>query len=50
VGQSIYKDKLLFNGNLSNLQLGNIAPGMYLLQLTDSQNRTFNFKFVVSKF
>jgi len=49
VGRSIYKKKLLFNGNLANLQVENGSPGMYLLQLTDSEKRIFKFKFVVSK-
>jgi len=49
VGQSIYKEKLLFNGNSINLQLGTLIPGMYLLELTDNENRSFKFKFVVTK-
>jgi hypothetical protein len=49
VGRTIYKQAQAFNGQKTELQLDNIGPGMYLLQLTDGQGRRFNFRFVVNK-
>jgi len=47
VGQSIYNGQLQFTNAMSKLNVGNIAPGLYLLQITDSKGRMFKFKFVV---
>ncbi len=47
IGRSIYKGDLHFNGAKTNLQMMNAVPGLYLMQLTDSQGRMFKFKFIV---
>jgi len=46
VGRTIYKEKLLFSDAMSNIQIGNVASGLYLLHVTDSKGRMFKFKFV----
>ena len=47
VGQSIYKGSLQFSNGVSKLNIASRAQGIYLLELRDSQGRTFIFKFVV---
>lgn len=49
VGRVIYRGTELFTNGKSRMGLGNYAPGIYLLELKDAQNRTFRFKFVISK-
>jgi hypothetical protein len=46
VGEQVYKGDLLFNGGKDQIRLANVAPGVYLLKLTDSEGRRFIFKFV----
>jgi len=46
-GQRIYQGALQFTNAASKLGLGNLAQGLYLLQLTDEKGRTFTFKFVI---
>ncbi|MFI4963562.1 MAG: T9SS type A sorting domain-containing protein, partial [Legionellales bacterium] len=47
VGRSVYKDRLQFTEATSILRMKSLASGLYLLQLTDSKERMFKFKFVV---
>jgi len=47
VGRSIYKESIRFDRETTDLRIMNGPPGMYVLQLTDSKNRKFRFKFVV---
>ena len=49
VGRVIYSESLTFDNKLSHLQISNVPPGMYLLQVTDSKKRIFKFKFVIQK-
>jgi hypothetical protein len=46
VGRTLYKENLLFSDAISKLQIGNVASGLYLLQVTDSKGRMFRLKFV----
>ncbi len=48
-GRSVYSNDLAFAGNRSELNAGDIPPGVYLLEVKDSRNRVFRFKFVVTK-
>ena len=47
-GRSIYRDRLQFAGATTKLSMNSVAPGVYLLQLTDSSRRKFRFKFIVN--
>lgn len=47
MGQSLDRRELQFAHRNANLVLENITPGMYLLQLTDSNGKVYNLKFVV---
>jgi len=47
LGRSLYKQTLEFADATYQLQVRNVAPGLYLLQVTDNAGRTFKFKFVV---
>lgn len=47
VGRSILKQTLEFTDATSSFQVRNVMPGLYILQLTDSEGRMFKFKFVV---
>jgi len=49
VGREVYNSDMSFVNTQSNLNLGNLSPGLYLLELKDSKNEIFRFKFVVSK-
>ena len=49
VGRVLFSENLIFDQKLSHLQISNAPPGMYLLQITDSKNRMFKFKFVIQK-
>ena len=46
-GAQVYKGTLQFAGGTSKLNLGNITPGLYVLQLTDSKGNDFILKFVI---
>jgi hypothetical protein len=46
-GMSIYKVSLRFSNGKAGLQAGNIAPGSYLLKLTDSKGQHQLLKFTV---
>jgi len=47
LGRSMFKQTLGFTDAISQIQVRNVTPGLYLLQLTDSEGRMFKFKFVV---
>jgi hypothetical protein len=49
VGRSIYHKQLNFVDTKQSLDVGNAAPGVYLLELKDSRNRIYRFKFVITK-
>jgi hypothetical protein len=46
-GMAIYKEELLFMGGIDQLHIINAVPGLYLLQLTDSNGKVFTLKFVI---
>jgi len=47
IGDKIYDRSIVFNANATQIQLQNISPGMYLLNLLDGNGRIFTFKFAV---
>jgi hypothetical protein len=47
LGQSIYNKQVAFSTQRLQLQLGDMLPGLYMLQLTDSNGQKYNFKFVI---
>jgi hypothetical protein len=47
IGKNIFTQNIVFNSDNYNLQLGNISPGIYIMQLRDSKGNEFRFKFVV---
>ena len=47
LGKRILKQTTLFTGNTLQLNAGNLAPGLYMLQVADSAGKITNFKFVV---
>jgi len=47
IGQKVFDDQIYFSGNVSNISMTNIVPGLYLLKLTDINGRNFTFKFLV---
>lgn len=49
VGRSVGKEKIIFNTPTTKLHVGNVSPGIYVLQLTDSKKRIFKFKFVIER-
>ena len=49
IGRLIYSDKLQFAYTRANMNIGNYAPGLYLLEIKDNQNQIFRFKFVKDK-
>ena len=49
VGQAAYKGVMLFDGNMTKLQLEGITPGLYIMLLTDSQGKNYTLKFIVNK-
>ena len=46
-GSKVYSGSLLFAERFSKLAIGRVSPGLYLLKLVDSKERTFMFKFVI---
>ena len=49
IGKTFYSDELLFVNAKSRINMPNIVPGMYLLEITDTKNRIFRFKIVINK-
>ena len=47
VGRSVYHAEQTISARKGSIDVGNVSPGMYLLQLTDSKGRKFVFKFVI---
>ncbi len=47
IGKNIFTQNIVFNSDNYNLQLGNISPGVYIMQLRDGKGNEFRFKFVV---
>lgn len=45
-GQTVYSGNLLFMGNKTNLS-AKVIPGLYMLNLTDAQGKTYHLKFIV---
>lgn len=46
VGRSIYSNTASFSNGRYSLDIGNVLPGVYLMQLTDAKGRKFMYKFV----
>ena len=46
MGRNIYDESLQFSGGIGRLKVGNIDPGLYLLELIDNNGRNFKCKFV----
>ena len=46
-GQKVYNGQLHFSEGVAKLSMGNVAPGLYLVKLIDSKQRTFMLKFVI---
>jgi hypothetical protein len=49
LGSVVYQKAVEFTSGAATLQLANLPSGVYLLQLTDSQQKSSNFKFVIQK-
>ena len=49
LGRYLYNEELLFVDFISQLNVNNQPIGIYLLELTNSKNQTFRFKFVINK-
>ena len=49
LGRVLYKQVRTFSNNKLRLALDNVPPGLYLLHITDSSGKMFNFKFVIAK-
>jgi hypothetical protein len=49
LGRDVYSGNVLFVSGRSQLKLDNLTSGVYLMQLTDSNQKVSNFKFVVEK-
>jgi hypothetical protein len=46
LGRSVYAQQVRFNEQTHQLQLKNVAPGVYVTIVTDSRGRKYTFKFV----
>jgi hypothetical protein len=46
-GQVVSSANLIFNSRKARLDIGAAVPGLYLLQLRDSQGGSYTLKFVV---
>ena len=46
-GENVYSGKLVFTNNITNIGLGNLSAGLYLLKLIDNQGRVFMVKFTI---
>jgi hypothetical protein len=49
LGRSVFTQDVQFTNSTAQLQLGNLPAGVYLLQITDSNRKISNFKFVIQK-
>lgn len=47
LGKRIFLQSMQFINNTTQVQVGNVPPGVYLLQIADGNGKTTNFKFVV---
>jgi hypothetical protein len=47
--RSLKKIRGTFSNKQMQMQLGNVTPGLYLLQLTDSGGKVYSFKFIIAK-
>ena len=47
MGAKVYQTTCTLTGNKTFVDMGNTAPGMYVLQLTDGSGVKYHFKFVV---
>lgn len=47
IGSCVHKQNLDFAGRFSNLQLHQLASGVYVLNLTNADGKVFHLKFVV---
>jgi Secretion system C-terminal sorting domain len=47
VGQSVFTSKVIFVSGRNNVKLLDVAPGLYLISLSDSKGRNFKFKFFI---
>ncbi len=48
IGESIYKGKLAFNNGMAMINMEQLAPGHYLLHLTDEKGKSYTLRFVVN--
>lgn len=48
-GRSVGKEKVTFDAAITKLHVGNVASGVYLLQITDARKRIFKIKFVIAR-
>ena len=48
-GQTTFAGSISFIGGKAQLDLGNVAPGVYLVEMRDKQGVTTTFKVVVEK-
>ena len=46
IGTLVTTIKIQFNGYTAKVQPVNLPPGLYLIRLTNSQNHSFNYKFI----
>jgi hypothetical protein len=49
LGRGVFTQSIQFNGGISQLQLSNLPAGVYILQITDANQKISNFKFVIQK-
>ena len=47
LGKRVYHQSVRFSANSASIQVGNLPPGVYLLQLTDEKAKVSDFKFVI---
>ena len=47
LGKRVYHQSVQFTANTASIQVGNLPPGVYLLQLTDEKAKVSDFKFVI---
>ena len=47
IGSLVISTTLDLSQKVANLQMGNVAPGLYILKLTDANGKIVHFKFVV---
>ena len=49
LGRNLYSKELQFANTKCQLNFNNYPPGLYLLEITDNQNKISRVKFVVNK-